>query len=170
MCQTKYINQYSFIVDAMLGKIARKLRIFGFDTIYHPNIDDMDILDSSKHYGRIVLTSDKTLFRRCKKNGLNATLIDKRTEIENLVTIFRSLDIKSVNSQELPHLCTCCNGLLHTIIDKKFIKNQVPDRLFRSKNIFYKCADCNKVYWMGSHMEHISGLIREINTKLMTAN
>lgn len=166
MCQTKYIKQYSFIVDAMLGKIARKLRIFGFDTVYESKIDDMDILNSSKYYGRIVLTSDRALFSRCKKKGLDTILMDKRTEVENLVTIFRSLDIESINSQELPHFCTCCNGLLDTIIDKNSIKNKIPDRLLQTKDIFYKCSQCNKIYWIGSHMEHIACLIREINMKL----
>ena len=91
MCQTKYINQYSFIVDAMLGKIARKLRIFGFDTVYESKIDDMDILNSSKYYGRIVLTSDRVLFRRCKKKGLDAILMDKRTEVEKPCYYFQVL-------------------------------------------------------------------------------
>lgn len=166
MCQTKYINQYSFIVDAMLGKIARKLRIFGFDTVYESKIDDMDILNSSKYHGRIVLTSDRALFRRCKKKGLDTILVDKRTEVENLVTIFKSLDIESINSQELPNFCTCCNGLLYTIIDKNSIKNKIPDRLLHTKDIFYKCSQCNKIYWIGSHMERIACLIREINMKV----
>lgn len=170
MCQTKFINQYSFIVDAMLGKIARKLRIFGFDTIYDPNIDDMDILNSSKYYGRIVLTNDRVLFRRCKKKGIDTILTDKSTEVENLVTIFRSLDIESINLQKVPHLCTNCNGLLDTIIDKNLIKDQIPDRLLNSKNMFYQCGQCSKIYWIGSHMERIDFLIREINTKLMSAN
>lgn len=166
MCQTKYRYQYSFIVDAMLGKLARKLRIFGFDTVYESKIDDMDILNSLKYYGRIVLTSDMALFRRCKKKGLDAILMDKRTEVENLVTIFRSLDIKSINSQKLPHFCTCCNGLLDSIIDKNSIKNKIPDRLLLTKDIFYKCSRCNKIYWIGSHMDRIASLIREINMKL----
>jgi uncharacterized protein len=170
MGHTKDINQYSFIVDAMLGKIARKLRIFGYDTVYDTNIDDMDILNSSKYYGRIVLTSDRLLFKRCKKKGMDAILMDKRTELENLVTIFRSLDIESVNSQKLPYLCTCCNGLLSTIMNKNLIKDQIPDRLFNSKNIFYRCNYCNKIYWIGSHMKRIDCLIREINKKLITAN
>ena len=170
MCQTKYINQYSFIADAMLGKIARKLRIFGFDTVYDPNIDDMDILGSSKYYGRIVLTNDRTLFRRCKKKGIDTILLDNRTEVENLLTIFKSLDIESISSQKLPHLCTCCNGILDSIMDKNSIKNQIPDRLLRSKDIFYKCNECNKIYWIGSHMERIAFLIRDINTKLTAVN
>lgn len=164
------VIQYSFIVDAMLGKIARKLRIFGFDTIYDPDIDDMDILNSSKYHGRIVLTNDRALFRRCKKIGRGSILLDKRTELENLVTIFRSLDIESISPQKLPHLCTSCNGILDTIIDKKLIKNQIPDRLFYSKNIFYKCSQCNKIYWIGTHMERIACLIRDINTKLTPVN
>lgn len=78
------------MADAMLGKIARKLRMFGFDTIYDPNINDMDILDSSKNKGRIVLTSDRMLFNRCKKKGIDTILTYKETELENLVTIFSS--------------------------------------------------------------------------------
>jgi uncharacterized protein len=165
-----YMDQYSFIVDAMLGKIARKLRIFGFDTVYDPNIDDMDILNSPKYYGRIVLTNDRILFRRCKKKGIDAILTDKGTEIENFVTIFRSLDIDYVSSQNEPHLCTCCNGLLNTIIEKNSIKHQIPDRLLNSKNVFYKCRQCNKIYWIGSHMDRIDCLIKEINTKLKSVN
>lgn len=68
-------HDYLFMADAMLGKIARKLRMFGFDTIYDPNIDDIDILASAKCKGRIVLTSDRLLFNKCKKNGVDTILI-----------------------------------------------------------------------------------------------
>ena len=159
-------KEYSFMADAMLGKIARKLRMFGFDTIYDPNIDDMDILDSSKNKGRIVLTSDRMLFKRCKKRGINTILTYKETDIENLVTIFSSLNIKSINSQKVPYLCTSCNGLLNTIIDKNSIKYDIPVRLLHSNKLFYKCTNCRKIYWRGSHMEQISFLINEINMKL----
>jgi uncharacterized protein with PIN domain len=165
----KNIKDYSFMADAMLGKIARKLRMFGFDTIYDPNIDDIDILNS-KYEGRIVLTSDRMLFKRCKKKGIDTILTYKETEIENLLTIFSSLNIKSVNSQKLPYLCTRCNGLLDTIIDKNLIKYEIPVRLLYSNKIFYKCTTCRKIYWRGSHMEHVSHLIEELNMKLTSLN
>jgi uncharacterized protein len=164
------IKDYSFMADAMLGKIARKLRMFGFDTIYDPNIDDIDILNSSKYEGRIVLTSDRMLFNRCKKKGIDTILTYKDTEIENLVTIFSSLNIKSINSQKLPYLCTRCNGLLDTIIDKNLIKYDIPVRLLCSNKIFYKCTRCRKIYWTGSHTEHISRLVKELNMKLTSLN
>lgn len=163
-------HDYQFMADAMLGKIARKLRMFGFDTIYDPNINDIDILASAKCKGRIVLTSDKLLFNRCKKNGVDTILIDRGTEIENLVSIFSSLNIKSVNSQDVPHSCTCCNGLLDAVNDKNSIKDRVPPRLIQSEKIFYMCSNCKKIYWRGTHMENISYLINEINIKLKSLN
>ena len=144
--------------------------MLGFDTVYDPYIDDMDILNSPKYYGRIVLTNDRALFSRCKKKGIEAILLDNRTEVENLVTVLRSLNIEFISSQKLPHICTCCNGTLDTIIDKNSIENQIPDRLLHSKNMFYKCSRCNKIYWIGSHMERIACLIKDINTKLTAIN
>jgi len=163
-------NDHLFLADAMLGKIARKLRMFGFDTIYDANIDDIDILALPKYKGRIVLTSDRLLFNRCKKNGVDTILIDKETEIENLVTIFSSLNIKSVNSQDVPCLCTCCNGLVDTVNDMNSIKDRIPARLLQSEKIFYMCSNCKKIYWRGTHMENISCLIKEINIKLKSLN
>ena len=159
-------KKYAFIADAMLGKIARKLRIFGFNTIYDSDIDDKGILETSKNHGRIVLTSDKTLFNKCKKDGINSILICKDNEIENLVDIFRSLNIKSIKSLKIPFLCTSCNNQLNTIIDKNLIRYEIPDRLRRSNKIFYKCTKCKKIYWSGTHMKQISLLTKEINTKL----
>ena len=163
-------KDYSFMADAMLGKIARKLRMFGFDTIYDPNIDDMDILVSPNYKGRIVLTSDRMLFNRCKKKGINTILTYKETEIENLVTIFSSLNIKSINSQKVPYFCTRCNGLLDTIIDRNLMSYHIPARLLHSNTKFYQCTECRKIYWRGSHMENISRLIKEINMKLKALN
>jgi uncharacterized protein with PIN domain len=160
---------YSFVADAMLGKIARKLRMFGFDTIYDSNIEDYDILNLSKYRKRIVLTSDKTLFKRCKKKGIDVILTYEKTEIENLVTIFSTLNIKFV-AQKLPHLCTRCNGQLDTIIEKNLIKYDIPIHVFNNNKIFYQCRKCGKIYWKGSHIEHISCLIKKINTKLSCLN
>ena len=81
----------------MLGKIARKLRILGFDTIYIQNIEDRKILDLLIQTKRILLTSDKELFYRAQKYNCRSIFINKNTEIENLVTIFSNLEIKFIS-------------------------------------------------------------------------
>src|SRR5574339_63147 len=159
-------NEFSFLADAMLGKIARKLRIFGFDTVYDSNLADVNILNSPIYIGRIVLTSDKELFNRCKKKQIDTILTYKETEIENLVTIFRALNIKYINLPTVPYLCTSCNGKLDRISDNSLINNKLSDKLLQSHKIFYKCTKCRKIYWAGSHMKQISRLVNEINAKL----
>ena len=92
------MDEYSFIADAMLGKIARKLRMFGYDTVYESNVKDDYFIFPEVHTKRIILTSDKELFNRCRQKSLSIILLNKKTEFENLVTIFLSLkvDRKSV--------------------------------------------------------------------------
>ena len=95
----KNIENYSFIADAMLGKIAKKLRILGFDTIYIlSSTNDTKILDLLINTKRILLTSDKELFYRAKQYKYNSIFINKNTEIENLITIFSNLEIKFIES------------------------------------------------------------------------
>ena len=160
-------KEFSFVADAMLGKIARKLRIFGFDTVYDSNLDDDNILNSLNYTGRIVLTSDNDLFNRCKKKRIDSILTYKETEIENLVTIFKTLNIKFINFPIVPCLCTSCNGKLDKISDNSLIKNKLSEQLLKSHKIFYRCINCDKIYWAGSHLKRISRLINEINYKLM---
>ncbi|HSA72845.1 MAG TPA: Mut7-C RNAse domain-containing protein [Nitrososphaeraceae archaeon] len=159
-------NEFSFLADAMLGKIARKLRIFGFDTVYDSHLADENILNSPIYIGRIVLTSDKELFNRCKKKQIDTILTYKDTEIENLVTIFRTLNIKYINLPTAPYLCTSCNGKVDRISDNSLINNKLSDQLLQTHKIFYKCTKCRKIYWEGSHMKRISRLVNEINAKL----
>jgi uncharacterized protein len=159
-------KEFSFLADAMLGNIARKLRIFGFDTVYDSNLDDENILNSSNYKDRIVLTSDKDLFNRCKKRRIDSILTYKETEIENLVTIFKTLNIKFINLPIVPHLCTSCNSKLDRISDNTLINNKLPEQLLKSHKIFYRCIKCDKIYWAGSHLKRVLKLINEINSKL----
>jgi uncharacterized protein with PIN domain len=67
----------SFLVDAMLGNIARKLRIFGYDTLYLKDTSDTSILGIAMREKRILLTRDKELFRRVIKEGIEGMLLEQ---------------------------------------------------------------------------------------------
>jgi uncharacterized protein len=160
----KNIENYSFIADAMLGKIAKKLRILGFDTIYIlPSTNDREILDLLINTKRILLTSDKELFYRSKQYKYNSIFINKNTEIENLITIFSNLEIKFIDPRLTYNRCSICNYKLEIIEDADLIKNQVYKTVFKNNNKFYRCKRCNKLYWHGSHVKNIILLIEKIN-------
>ena len=148
----------------MLGKIAKKLRILGFDTIYIlPSTNDTEILDLLINTKRILLTSDKELFYRSKQYKYNSIFIKKNTEIENLITIFSNLEIKVIDTLLSCHRCSICNNKLEIIEDVNLVKNEIYHRVIKNNNEFYKCKRCNKLYWHGSHIKNIILLIEKIN-------
>lgn len=159
-------SNHSFAADAMLGKLSRKLRIFGFDTLYNSNIDDKELMNLSIRDGRIVLTSDKELFVKCKMKKIKAILINEKTEIENLVAIFDSIDVKKIEIQLIPVRCTLCNELLD-FVDKAFVSQDLPEHVLKCNELVYRCKRCDKIYWKGSHIENISKLAKRINLKLL---
>ncbi|NNM01987.1 MAG: hypothetical protein HKP26_00240, partial [Nitrosopumilus sp.] len=61
-----------FFVDAMLGNIAKKLRILGFDCKYYSDIDDMQLLEKSKNENRVIISKDHVLIKRADKIGLSS--------------------------------------------------------------------------------------------------
>ena len=155
-----------FAADAMLGKLSRKLRIFGFDTIYDPNINDTELIKLSISNGRIILTSDRDLFVRCKLKKVKAILVNEKTEIENLVAIFDSIDIKKIEIQLIPTRCTLCNELLD-LVDTSSVSKVLPEHVLACNEFVYRCKKCRKFYWKGSHIEQMSKLAKRINMKLL---
>lgn len=159
-------SKHSFAADAMLGKLSRKLRIFGFDTLYNPNIDDKELMNLSIRDGRIVLTCDKELFVKCKMKKIKAILINEKTETENLVAVFHSIDVKKIEIQLIPVRCTLCNELLD-FVDKALVSQDLPEHVLKCNELVYRCKRCDKIYWKGSHIENISKLAKRINLKLL---
>lgn len=150
----------------MLGKIAKKLRILGFDTLYMLDIEDRKIIDLLIQTRRILLTSDKELFYRAERHKCKSIFINKKTEVENLVTIFRNLEIKNIDMELNFYRCSICNTRLKTIEDLNTIKNEIHQKVFENNTIFYRCHTCNKLYWSGSHIKNMSLLIEKVNQML----
>ena len=161
------VTKYSFIADAMLGKIARKLRILGYDTLYESNVKDDYFIFSKVPTNRIILTSDIELVKRCKKKRLDIILLDKKTEFENLVIIFSYFKIKYIDPDICFSRCTLCNGFLN-VVDKDNNLFDMNLNLPKLNNIkeFYQCEICKKVYWKGSHVNNMLDLIRKLNVDL----
>ncbi|MGD2035339.1 MAG: Mut7-C RNAse domain-containing protein [Bacteroidales bacterium] len=143
-----------FIVDAHLGKLAKYLRMLGFDTIYKPDIADDEIISIAKAEKRIILTRDKLLLRSKEvTHGYYVRAIEKHEQLKEVVHRFDlSGKFKSFTR------CMTCNAQLIPKCREEVADKIEPDtgRIF---NEFFYCPDCEKVFWKGSHFERMEKLI-----------
>ena len=154
-----------FFVDAMLGNIAKKLRLFGYDSEYSSDINDNDLIMRVKNENRILITKDTLLSKIAQKEKISVIQVTKNTEMEQLVQIFKILKLGEIVVNGNNARCTKCNGELKTT-DKDIILNQVPKGVIEKIDKFWKCTNCNKVYWEGTHIEKLQKFVVELNGKL----
>ncbi len=152
----------SFIADEMNGRLARWLRILGFDCIYISGENaDSNILKLALETGRIVLTSDKELYRKIIRRGGYAILTPGDTLENKFRYIKNEIDIKKWIGK-LPHRCSICNSIL-----VKVPSNMIPDLPPSVKERFthvWHCNNCGKTYWEGSHWANIKKQIKRLLT------
>jgi uncharacterized protein len=155
----------AFFADSMHGSLARKLRIFGLDTTYMNFICDELVMSYCDKERRILLTSDRELFRRSLKNRINVLLLKGHSDKENLIDIFGQYKIAKISFDPELARCPLCNQEL----DKKNscdLSGKIPTRTAKLSSSFYQCKGCLKVYWEGSHKPALAALANSINQEL----
>jgi uncharacterized protein len=153
----KPLRDIKFIADVHLGKLARYLRLSGFDTLYTTDYDDMEIISLALKEHRIVLTRDKGILRnRLVTRGYWLRSQDPREQIREVINRF---DLK--NQVNLFSRCSQCNSLLSDVTRDEVIQMLQP-KTARYYEEFKKCPGCNKIYWRGSHCERLARLIQQI--------
>jgi uncharacterized protein with PIN domain len=142
-----------FIADSMLGRLARWLRILGFDTLYFKDISDKEILRIARQQGRLILTRD-THFRNFK-NFTDVILLNSNDTRGQLLEVIKALDIDIRSPQFTVHSprCTKCNGMLTEVVEKKEVSGLVPEYVYIRYGRFLRCEDCGNIYWEGSHIK-----------------
>ena len=154
-----------FLVDAMLGNIAKKLRLLGYDSEYFSDVDDNELILKAKNENRILLTKDETLSTRAESQEVSVIYIKNDIELEQLIQIFKNLKFPKVMVSGNTSRCTECNGKLE-IIEKNNVIDKVPKGVLEKTNNFWKCIICNKIYWDGTHIEKLQKFVGELNEKL----
>lgn len=149
----------------MLGSVARKLRMLGFDTLYLKDISDDDLLDIGTSQHRLIITCDKELFRRTIKIKANQVLLQGSDDVENLVNILSKYGIYSVKFHPVNSRCSACNGTMKPIKPKD-TDNLVPTKVLKQHKVFYVCKECGKIYWEGSHITSFRLMLKKVNSKL----
>ncbi|MBI3620754.1 MAG: Mut7-C RNAse domain-containing protein [Nitrospirae bacterium] len=141
----------------MVGKLARWLRILGYDTLYFREIDNGRLLELARAEGRRLLTRDARLTGRLP--DIPHTLIrDDRPELQ-LRQIVREFRLSP--SAGLLTRCLECNTPLEPF-PREQAESLVPPYVFRTQKRFSHCPNCGRLYWKGTHEEHIRTKLKEL--------
>jgi uncharacterized protein with PIN domain len=150
-----------FVVDVNLGRLARLLRVLGFDVWWSSDADDATLTEVSLDEQRILLTRDRGLLkRRAITHGL---FVHSQHPEEQTLEVIKRLDLR----QRLAPLTRClhCNGKLAAVS-----KDEVIDRLEPLTRQYYeefsRCAECGRVYWAGSHHARLLSLVERLRDQL----
>jgi uncharacterized protein with PIN domain len=159
-----------FIADAMLGSLARKLRIFGFDTAYFKEGDDAELEALARKERRVILTSDKSLFAHCHAKGLRAVLVLGRTDRARLLVVQAQAGVSMGSGirAEMASRCAACNGELVLVGKRDAAAAKLPAKVIARHRLFYRCASCSRFYWRGRHWERLRRLSSSLKTKALT--
>ncbi|MBU2569149.1 MAG: Mut7-C ubiquitin/RNAse domain-containing protein [Gammaproteobacteria bacterium] len=156
----KPLRDPRFILDTNLGRLARYLRLLGFDCLYRNDYEDGDVAKIASQQHRIVLTRDRFLLRRkIITRGYFVRSVHPREQVKE---VLQRLDL--YRSIAPFTRCARCNGALI-----KTSKDAVIDRLEPLTKLYYNdfriCLSCNQIYWSGSHQDRARQLINELTSQ-----
>lgn len=154
-----------FIVDAMLGNLAKKLRVLGYDSTYFSSIEDEKLVTVAKNEKRIILTKDELLCKTAQNQGIVAVLIRGNDELEQIMQIHKSIKFEEFVMDTNNSRCIVCNGKLQPV-EKYRIIGKIPEGVLEREEKFWMCDGCKKIYWQGTHFEKLQEFVNKLNNRL----
>ena len=153
-----------FLLDGMLGKLARWLRMLGHDVLYSVQFDDSELLELAKKEERVLLTKDFELYKRAIGRGLDAYYVEGKTEAERLAEVAKRYGLQLTMDMDKSH-CPICNTKLQAT-PKEQLEEELEESTFKFYDKFWRCPNCSQVYWQGAHWKQITQTLTEAQTKI----
>ena len=149
----------AFVLDTNLGRLARYLRLLGFDCLYQNDYDDDTVATIADREHRTVLTRDRALLqRRIITRGYFVREVRPRLQVKEVLARFDLYRLVAPFSR-----CIRCNGVLQ-VVDKQSIEARLEPKTRKYFDSFMRCSDCGQIYWQGSHHARSLHLIEELTT------
>jgi uncharacterized protein len=150
-----------FVVDVNLGKLARYLRLLGFDAVSDQELDDADLARISAEDDRILLTKDRNLLKRSIIiHGYCVREVWPRAQLVEVVRRFGLVGLISPFAR-----CIECNGVIESVS-----KDEIEDRLEpltrEHFDEFRRCQSCGRIFWRGSHFEKLMTIVAEVRAAI----
>ena len=148
------VGMLKFLADDMVGKLARRLRLAGYDTLYFKHIDDGQMVTRARTEERIIVTRDRKLADKFHLE--NVYIVGSEVPAEQFRQVVKAFDL-DVKSEAFSR-CLECNELL-VPAKKEDHKAEIPPRVYRLHNTFFRCPGCKKLYWRGSHYARLKEML-----------
>ena len=150
-----------FLVDANVGKLARLLRMMGYDAALFEGEDDRQLVQMALAQGRTLLTKDGQVFqRRLYKTGrLKALFIEREEPLGQLRQVVQAFRLKY--HYRPFSLCLECNLPL-VARSKEEVQALVPPFVYEHQEEFRQCPGCHRLYWKGTHWQKMARLLGEL--------
>lgn len=147
-----------FCADVHLGKLARLLRMLGFDTVYKNNFTRESLYEIARREQRCLLSKASYFL---KVSGIIFYQVKRADSREQLKEVMNHFHL--ANSIKPFTRCLYCNEILES---KK--KEEVTDLLLpeteKHFSEFWKCSCCKKIYWKGSHYDQMLKMVEKLKT------
>jgi uncharacterized protein with PIN domain len=141
----------------MLGRLARMLRLLGYDAVYRRRAEDHELARLARAEGRVLVTRDCQLAGR---RGLRSLFIRAEAVDEQIRQVLSELPLQP--AQRRPR-CSVCNGVLSPASGAE-VAHSVPPYVLRTQAEFHICQGCGRVYWQGSQARAIREFLDRLQT------
>ncbi|MFH1847777.1 MAG: Mut7-C RNAse domain-containing protein [Candidatus Omnitrophota bacterium] len=135
-----------FITTVELGRLAKWMRVLGYDCTFFDRQKKKDIVIESLRENRVILTRDTRLSRF---SGVRMVRIESAFVKEQLVQAHRVMHLK-VDRKKMFTRCVACNTVTREA-KKEDLKEKLPPYVYKTQNGFMSCPGCGKAYWKGTH-------------------
>jgi len=139
------IDDREFILDAALGRLARYLRMLGYDSIYLKDAAGPEVLRETLRTGRTLLTRRRDLAER---PDIKSYLVKSDRVLEQVADVAAAFGLEM--SGRAMTRCIECNVLLEPVA-KEDVLEEIPPHVKKTQNIFSRCPECGRIYWPGTH-------------------
>jgi uncharacterized protein with PIN domain len=152
-------NDICFAAEATLGKLAKWLRILGFDTDYQAGTATQRFVDAAEKE-RILLTRTRQV--RDQNTGRQLVFITANDPFGQVKQVIQALGLVPADTRPFSR-CTRCN-ISTRQVDRDSVQGSVPDYVWETHTEFKSCSGCGRIYWEGSHIQHSHDLIKRFFT------
>ncbi len=149
------LRDVRFALDVHLGRLARLLRMFGFDALYRNSMEDEELVRTARREKRIVLTRDRGLLKR--RSVTHGYLVRSLVPRDQLAEVMKRFDLAGI--VRLGGRCVSCNVTLERV-SREEVLGRLPPAVARDYTEFSQCPACQRVFWRGTHWQKMTELAR----------